>query len=52
VGPGAANTQGLTVVNGAGLTAVPGYIDGHKHMNNSLLPEDYCQLELVSTSSG
>src|SRR5215468_6691096 len=34
VGPGAANTQGLTVVNGAGLTAVPGYIDGHKHVNN------------------
>ena len=34
VGPGAANTQGLIVVNGAGLTAVPGYIDGHKHVNN------------------
>jgi len=34
VGPGAANTQGLTVVNGAGLTALPGYIDGHKHVNN------------------
>src|SRR5215471_13698749 len=34
VGPGAANTQGLTVINGAGLTAVPGYIDGHKHVNN------------------
>src|SRR5215471_11662922 len=33
-GPGAANTQGLTVINGAGLTAVPGYIDGHKHVNN------------------
>ena len=34
VGPGAANTQGLTVINGAGMTAVPGYIDGHKHVNN------------------
>src|SRR5215510_7709755 len=34
VGPGVANTQGLTVVNGTGLTAVPGYIDGHKHVNN------------------
>src|SRR5215470_16846665 len=33
-GPGAANTQGLTVINGAGMTAVPGYIDGHKHVNN------------------
>jgi len=34
VGPGAANTQGLTTINGAGMTAVPGYIDGHKHVNN------------------
>src|SRR5215471_8678085 len=34
VGPGATNTQGLTVINGAGMTAVPGYIDGHKHVNN------------------
>jgi imidazolonepropionase-like amidohydrolase len=33
-GPGATNTQGLTVINGAGMTAVPGYIDGHKHVNN------------------
>src|SRR5215472_11349309 len=32
-GPGAASTQGLTVINGAGMTAVPGYIDGHKHVN-------------------
>jgi imidazolonepropionase-like amidohydrolase len=34
VGPGVTNTQGLTVINGAGMTAVPGYIDGHKHVNN------------------
>src|SRR5207244_11730263 len=40
VGPGTtstvspANPQGVTVVNGAGMTAVPGYIDGHKHVNN------------------
>src|SRR5437868_13277500 len=37
VGPGragAANPQGVTVINGAGMTAVPGYIDGHKHVNN------------------
>src|SRR5215475_2969708 len=33
VGPGAASTQGLTIINGAGMTAVPGYIDGHKHVN-------------------
>src|SRR5215510_3906324 len=34
VGSGGANTQGLTTINGAGMTAVPGYIDGHKHVNN------------------
>src|SRR5947199_10583055 len=35
-GPGAvsaANPQGVPVINGAGMTAVPGYIDGHKHVN-------------------
>src|SRR5207244_602602 len=35
-GPGSlspANPQGVTVINGAGMTAVPGYIDGHKHVN-------------------
>jgi len=35
VGPGTVTTpQGVTVINGAGMTAVPGYIDGHKHVNN------------------
>src|SRR6267142_4115159 len=37
VGPGAvssSNPQGMPVINGAGMTAVPGYIDGHKHVNN------------------
>jgi imidazolonepropionase-like amidohydrolase len=37
VGPGRvspANPQGVTVINGAGMTAVPGYIDGHKHVNS------------------
>jgi len=37
VGPGAAppsNPQGAPVINGAGMTAVPGYIDGHKHVNS------------------
>ena len=37
VGPGTvspANPQGVTVINGAGMTAVPGYIDGHKHVNS------------------
>jgi len=37
VGPGtvsASNPQGVPIINGAGMTAVPGYIDGHKHVNN------------------
>jgi imidazolonepropionase-like amidohydrolase len=37
VGPGtvsSSNPQGVPVINGAGMTAVPGYIDGHKHVNN------------------
>ena len=37
VGPGtvsSANPQGVPVINGAGMTAVPGYIYGHKHVNN------------------
>jgi imidazolonepropionase-like amidohydrolase len=33
VGAGAANTQGLRVIDAKGLTAMPGYIDGHKHLN-------------------
>ncbi|MBM3820646.1 MAG: amidohydrolase family protein [Acidimicrobiia bacterium] len=33
VGAGPANTQGLRVIDAKGLTAMPGYIDGHKHLN-------------------
>src|SRR5687767_3513579 len=33
VAPGApAATQGLRVINAQGLTAMPGFIDGHKHV--------------------
>jgi imidazolonepropionase-like amidohydrolase len=31
---GAAPTQGLTVINAKGMSAMPGFIDGHKHVNN------------------
>src|SRR5262245_43077052 len=34
VTPGAAPTQGLRVLDAKGLSAMPGYIDGHKHVNN------------------
>src|SRR5262245_57581721 len=33
VSAGAANTQGLRVIDGKGMTAMPGFIDGHKHVN-------------------
>jgi imidazolonepropionase-like amidohydrolase len=34
VGPGGPNTQGLTVIDGKGMSAMAGFIDGHKHVNN------------------
>jgi imidazolonepropionase-like amidohydrolase len=33
VSAGSANTQGLRVIDGKGMTAMPGFIDGHKHVN-------------------
>jgi imidazolonepropionase-like amidohydrolase len=32
VSPGAANTQGLRVIDARGMSAMPGFIDGHKHV--------------------
>ncbi len=34
VTPGAAPTQGLTTIDAKGMSAMPGFIDGHKHVNN------------------
>jgi len=34
VGPGGAGTQGLQVIDGKGMSAMAGFIDGHKHVNN------------------
>ena len=31
---GAAPTQGLSVIDAKGMSAMPGFIDGHKHVNN------------------
>jgi imidazolonepropionase-like amidohydrolase len=33
VGAGTAGTQGLRVIDAKGMSAVPGYIDAHKHVN-------------------
>jgi imidazolonepropionase-like amidohydrolase len=34
VSSGGANTQGLRVIDGKGMTAMPGFIDDHKHVND------------------
>ena len=34
VSAGAANTQGLRTIDAKGMSAMAGYIDGHKHLNN------------------
>src|SRR4030095_2785014 len=34
VTPGAAPTQGLRTIDAKGMSAMPGFIDGHKHVNN------------------
>jgi imidazolonepropionase-like amidohydrolase len=33
VSPGGGNTQGLRVIDARGMTAMAGFIDGHKHVN-------------------
>ena len=34
VSPGSVSTQGLQVIDGKGLSAMAGFIDSHKHVNN------------------
>ena len=34
VAPGTAPTQGLTIIDAKGLSAMPGFIDSHKHVND------------------
>ena len=34
VSPGATPTQGLRIIDAKGMSAMPGFIDGHKHVNN------------------
>jgi imidazolonepropionase-like amidohydrolase len=34
VTPGTAPTQGMRVLDAKGMSAMPGFIDGHKHVNN------------------
>lgn len=43
VSAGTAATQGLRVIDGRGLTAVPGYIDAHKHVNTGPMEKEQMQ---------
>src|ERR1019366_5177092 len=41
-GAGGANTQGLKVIDAKGMSAVPGFIDAHKHINTG--PDEKAQM--------
>jgi imidazolonepropionase-like amidohydrolase len=43
VSMGAANTQGLRVIDARGMSAMPGFIDSHKHVNTS--PNEKAQMQ-------
>jgi len=38
-----ANTQGLRIIDAKGMTAMPGYIDGHRHVNTG--PNEKVQMQ-------
>jgi imidazolonepropionase-like amidohydrolase len=40
---GTASTQGLKVIDGKGMSALPGYIDAHKHINTG--PDEKAQMQ-------
>jgi imidazolonepropionase-like amidohydrolase len=40
---GRANTRGLQTINANGLTAMPGFIDGHRHINTS--PDEKAEMQ-------
>jgi imidazolonepropionase-like amidohydrolase len=40
---GAANTQGLQVIDAKGMSAMPGYIDAHKHINTG--PDEKARMQ-------
>jgi imidazolonepropionase-like amidohydrolase len=43
VNAGAANTRGLRTIDAKGMSAMPGFIDGHKHVNGG--PNEKAQLQ-------
>jgi len=46
VGTGRAATRGLTTIDGRGLTAMPGFIDAHRHINTSPNEREEMQAQL------
>lgn len=42
-GAGTANTQGLKVIDAKGMSAMPGFIDAHKHINTGPNEKSYMQ---------
>src|SRR5271169_908875 len=40
---GAANTQGLKIIDAQGMSAMPGYIDAHRHINTG--PNEKVQMQ-------
>ena len=43
---GGANTRGLTTIDGTGLTAMPGFIDAHRHINTGPNEAEEMQAQL------
>ena len=43
VSAGAANTQGLKIIDAKGMSAMPGYIDAHRHVNTG--PNEKAQMQ-------
>ena len=40
---GHANTQGLQAIDGTGMTAMPGFIDAHRHINTG--PDEKAEMQ-------
>src|SRR5581483_3445909 len=45
VSAGAANTQGLKTIDAKGMSAMPGYIDAHKHINTG--PNEKAEMQAL-----
>src|SRR3982750_1115430 len=45
VGAGRADVAGLRTIDAAGLTAMPGFIDAHRHINTG--PEEKAQMQAL-----